>query len=318
MVAEPASLEFLVNNGFSIDRLVKEGAPYIVNHEPSAQGRDINTSKLLREVLESIIRSRKPIIVHNGLLDLMFLYQKFYNDLPQEMEIFLSDLSEMFPGGIYDTKTIAEYMSAEKASYLKYLFKKYEREQSRLKADSQPCVSCEDLSAPLDLRSPHPPPLPKHPGKKHSGRMGYPNTGKPYCEQYALHGHCPARHSSCHKSHDLDFILDYDEGIISEVPSSKRFKGQAEQRRADPPAPSQHTSHSACYDAFMTGYVFSVQKLLAGYEHYINKMYLMNKQIPLVVKKSIYSTTSNAHRKSLTRILNLKPQKDKKINTVDS
>lgn len=72
-----------------------------------------------------------PIVIHNGLLDLMFLYHAFHADLPSELPAFTADLSEMFPGGIYDTKYVADYVTREHSSFLAYLFRKYEREQAR-------------------------------------------------------------------------------------------------------------------------------------------------------------------------------------------
>jgi CAF1 family ribonuclease len=78
-----------------------------------------------------INRLQIPIIIHNGLMDLMYLYYSFYTDLPSNLQVFAADLSDMFPGGIYDTKYISDYVSKEPVSFLSYLFKKYEREEKR-------------------------------------------------------------------------------------------------------------------------------------------------------------------------------------------
>ena len=75
-------------------------------------------------VLALIHCLKKPLIVHNGLVDLVFLYHSFYTVLPASLPVFLSDLTELLPGGVYDTKVVAEYQLRETASYLEYLFRK--------------------------------------------------------------------------------------------------------------------------------------------------------------------------------------------------
>jgi target of EGR1 protein 1 len=64
------------------------------------------------------------VILHNGMLDLMFLYHHFFNVLPEDVNQFVADASLMFPAGIYDTKYICEYMVKEKASFLSYIYRK--------------------------------------------------------------------------------------------------------------------------------------------------------------------------------------------------
>ena len=79
----------------------------------------------MRSIFLHILERKVPIALHNGLLDLLFVYHSFYAHLPRELSTFTSDLSEMFPCGLYDTKYIADFQTREKASFLAYLFRKW-------------------------------------------------------------------------------------------------------------------------------------------------------------------------------------------------
>lgn len=81
----------------------------------------------LRLLFHLIISSKKPVVLHNGHLDLTFLYHNLYLELPNKLSSFLADLDDMFEGGIYDTKYLAEYHTRPKDSYLQYVF--YDRSE---------------------------------------------------------------------------------------------------------------------------------------------------------------------------------------------
>ena len=111
---------FLVENGFDLNNHIKNGIPFY----PGNGTEDSAYNEALRSLFLLITSLSIPIIVHNGLLDLIFIYNSFYAELPSQLSVFLCDLTEMFKGGIYDTKYIADYIDREESSFLAFLFRK--------------------------------------------------------------------------------------------------------------------------------------------------------------------------------------------------
>lgn len=111
-----------------------------------------------------------------------------------------------------------------------------------------------------------------------------------YCSRYAAHGFCPD--VACSKSHDLDIILEH----VENLPRLK--KRRVDQKSRDAPIVSHMESleHSACYDSYMTGYIFCNQikkdELMISCK---NKLYLMGKSRPLLIEKSRFSSLSKGH-----------------------
>ncbi|KAJ1563873.1 Target of EGR1, member 1 (Nuclear), partial [Cladochytrium tenue] len=127
----PRSLSFLVDNGFDFNAQIRDGIPYRPGTipDPPSLPKDPNpdpspTTKL-RALFAQLLSVPVPIVVHNGLLDLLFLYQSFHADLPGSLDVFVADAADMFaPAGVFDTKYVADYVDREKASYLAYLYRK--------------------------------------------------------------------------------------------------------------------------------------------------------------------------------------------------
>eukprot|EP00347_Sterkiella_histriomuscorum_P012938 403366643 len=61
------------------------------------------------KVVEEMINAKKPLVGHNMMLDIMFLYQQFIDDLPLTLREFIVKFQEKFPA-IYDTKAISQNM----------------------------------------------------------------------------------------------------------------------------------------------------------------------------------------------------------------
>ena len=121
-IIDPSSVKFLIHHGFDFNTQYRYGLPYV----PVATKEQKNTDEdhSLHNLFLHILKSEKPIVLHNGLVDLSFLYYHFYAPLPAKLSIFVADLCDMFKGGVYDTKTIAGSGMMESTSYLEYLFHK--------------------------------------------------------------------------------------------------------------------------------------------------------------------------------------------------
>ena len=53
--------------------------------------------------MDTIVASRKPLIVHNGMLDLMHIYLRCIDELPPDWSTYRNKVSQLFPY-LFDNK----------------------------------------------------------------------------------------------------------------------------------------------------------------------------------------------------------------------
>ncbi|KAJ3300154.1 Target of EGR1, member 1 (Nuclear) [Kappamyces sp. JEL0829] len=124
-VVSPSSLSFLVEHGFDFNDQFRNGIPFMPGGDIVMEhDNHLQCNTLLRSLFLAVLARKAPVILHNGFLDLMFIYQSFYAALPPTLPVFIADCHEMFAGGIYDTKYISDFVTREKASFLALLFRK--------------------------------------------------------------------------------------------------------------------------------------------------------------------------------------------------
>ncbi|CAG8436270.1 8038_t:CDS:2 [Ambispora gerdemannii] len=291
----PKSLEFLLANGFDFNKQIRHGISFYPGND-SSRAKPEDHSSIMRSIFAHIHTLNIPIVVHYGLMDLLYLYYSFYADLPERMSSFIADLSEMFPAGIYDTKYVADYVTRERATFLAYLFRKYEREQEEWKSQGikrHVIIRVQDRLPPAALSDC----MNSRESLNENGKRS--NGSKSYCEQYAYHGVCHEK-MNCGKSHDLNLILDDHEHKKRQKRRKIDKSSRNEDTRRDVKSKVSNTSgtyHTAFFDAYMTGYIFArhLVHLKEDINTQKNKLYISGKNIPLLVEKSKYGKTSSAH-----------------------
>ncbi|KAJ1665335.1 hypothetical protein IW140_001496 [Coemansia sp. RSA 1813] len=202
----PASMSFLAQNGFDLTKQAARGIRYFSGPNPDpveVKTKEINEEgKMIREIFLDLVRLRKPLVIHNGLFDLVYLYQSFFGPLPDTYESFVYDLHEMFPGGIYDTKYIVESADPAAASFLAYAYHKSERVQNKRALGDEAALHIK-LKNRLEYEHQE-----KAEPKSTAASSGTDTQG--YCVDFAARGHCKLS-QMCPLSHDVNYILDCQE-----------------------------------------------------------------------------------------------------------
>ncbi|KAI3375321.1 hypothetical protein L3Q82_021809, partial [Scortum barcoo] len=218
-IIEPQSVQFLVQHGFDFNKQYAHGIPYCKgNNKAGSDDRGVHIRALFTELL----RARKPVVLHNGLIDMAFLYQSFYAHLPERLATFTADLSEMFPAGVYDTKYVTEFELRLTASYLEYAYKKCKLDNSRsvTSGGTGPHVHVEfcqyagHMSTYVDYRE--------------CPAVASSEGQTDICQRFSAFGWCP-NGTQCQLSHDTDLIILQDEKGIGD--KRKKRKRQRERNR---------------------------------------------------------------------------------------
>jgi len=68
--------------------------------------KQYNAKLGFRRMWTALTQSNRPLVVHNGLYDLMFMVHHMHDDLPDTLEEFKIVVGGLFPGGIYDTRMV--------------------------------------------------------------------------------------------------------------------------------------------------------------------------------------------------------------------
>lgn len=225
-VVEPLSLRFLIDHGFDFNRQYALGIPYTRGCDRPAASKDGH--RTLRRLFVELALSQVPVVLHNALVDLVFLYQNFYASLPPGLASFVTDLSQVFAGGIYDTKYVTEFKARMDASFLEYVFRKCQRSNCCQASYQQPHALLSFLNYSEQMRV--------HIATLSCGLQDQPCTndvGKTkLCLHFAGHGWCAAGFK-CPNSHDVDMILDAEDWSVASKnrKRARKKKGRAKENR---------------------------------------------------------------------------------------
>lgn len=105
------SLRFLRAHGFDFNAFFDHAHTYCRLPAPDAQELPGFVKRLApshaSRVFAALRSAQIPLVVHNGLLDLLHLHDKFLGDLPETYQEFAAAWASQFPL-LFDTRLIAQ------------------------------------------------------------------------------------------------------------------------------------------------------------------------------------------------------------------
>lgn len=228
-VVEPPSLEFLVDHGFDFNKQYSKGIAYYRGPDRP----DFTGPSFLRQLFTNLLVSEVPVVFHNALMDLLFLYQNFYANLPSSSAMFLADITEMFPNGVIDTKYVTDFQHRMPASYLEYVFRRRQRDNflgiennksySALDIPSYSKMADQVIVCGVKLPQSYIADIPTEQIDRLKDSV---------CEVFSGHGWC-GKGSNCKRSHDIDLILDMD-NLLQTKKRRKRKRRRHNQETSNP------------------------------------------------------------------------------------
>ncbi|EYC08954.1 hypothetical protein Y032_0063g3450 [Ancylostoma ceylanicum] len=327
---EPEALEFLSKHSFDFNQWIDRGVRYY----PS------NVSKAcpLRSLMTELLSRGVPLILHNGLVDLAFLYHHFYSPLPDSFGEFCNALADLFPldSPVCDAKYLAEYQTRMKGSFLEYVFRKcqgdnvrealgarwhltvaFDETKSMMKVLQE---ACEKVDCPL------PDDFPDH--------VVPFDLKEKVCEQFSYHGFCrKQRQGQCQLIHDVDYAIDLEnekleknrrkrkrrfdhlkpdsvlekERLEEEEKTSRRIRISVDEMRNKPKI-AVTGCHRAGVDAFMTGFAALFQSRLSLCrdgkldEQILNRIPLSGKADPFIIQPTQFAGNCSKHENRFAAI----------------
>ena len=269
---------------------------------------------------------KKTLVLHNGLIDIMYMHYYFFQSFPLSLLLFVNNITEYFPT-VYDTKYLVDYHLDEDKSWLAYLYKKYDRRNNK-----EPGVSILRNTKWNEIEREQNNNINTENNKYNKNQKTTTKKSKKVCVQFMNHGFCSSG-IRCEENHDVEVILNYeenlrvnkkrkredliedaqqDDGVITSNLSRKKQKKEEKQQQAKEqeeeqqqefeeqqqeeeqiqttiPRMKEDQQHSAGFDSFATGFVFCDIMNRLGREQVFtlrNNIYLIAKDRPLRLIKS--------------------------------